>query len=605
MNNATKRMVSAALTATLALAPAAPCAFADTATPIVAQAVSWERLWGQNRYQTMAKIVQSGFTSSDTCVIACGSDFGDALIATGLAGSLRCPVILSATYDLSPDASQEISRLGASHAVIVGNQDAIADNVVDQLNALGVQSERVAGADLQATSAAVMRHLRASNKKSDTVVVASGLTFPDALSLGPWAWSSASPVLLCGSDKALSAEQVQELRADGGIRRIVIAGGPAAVASGVEETLGADFEVIRLGGANRYETSRLVAEWELQQGMSLKYPTIASGQNYPDALAGAAFAGNMNSVLLVADSNDDDSLKLLSNNSSSISSGYLLGGTSTLAITDPLGNGSTKKGRTTTKGNGTVQELIDFMKMACNDWSLGYDQSSRWDVYDGGECDCASLVYTALWTSGILTEPDEDERYGMTSTLCNDLTEVGWSILPADMSLARPGDILLNESSHVAVVVSGQGEEALIAHASGDEYGGATGGAAGDQLQKASEDGETKDGETKVDKIYDNSWDMILRLLQPGESADYSSYSNSRNGSSSNNSSSSSRQNGNSWYDGWSDDDWWDDGSSWDDDSSWGGSSWGGSSWDNSSSGDSSWDDDSSDDEDWYGDYWY
>jgi hypothetical protein len=37
------------------------------------------------------------------------------------------------------------------------------------------------------------------------------------------------------------------------------------------------------------------------------------------------------------------------------------------------------------------------------------------------------------------------------------LTKRGWTRLPADLSTARPGDILLNDNYHTAAVISGKG----------------------------------------------------------------------------------------------------------------------------------------------------
>ena len=67
------------------------------------------------------------------------------------------------------------------------------------------------------------------------------------------------------------------------------------VSAAVETALGAYGEVTRVAGSNRYETAAAIAE---------AYPTvdglyIASGQNWPDALAGAARAGSEDVPILL------------------------------------------------------------------------------------------------------------------------------------------------------------------------------------------------------------------------------------------------------------------------------------------------------------------
>ena len=39
-----------------------------------------------------------------------------------------------------------------------------------------------------------------------------------------------------------------------------------------------------------------------------------------------------------------------------------------------------------------LTKFCEWMYTACAVWSLGYDQYQRQNIYDGGECDCSSLV---------------------------------------------------------------------------------------------------------------------------------------------------------------------------------------------------------------------
>ena len=147
--------------------------------------------------------------------------------------------------------------------------------------------------------------------------------------------------------------------------------------------------------------------------------------------------------------------------------------------------------------------FCERMRYWCDDADLGYDQIERWSVYTGGECDCSSLVITALREAGFDTG-------GATYTgdLSWNLTQRGWARLSPQISTARPGDILLSDVNHVAAVVSGWGWWATIAEAWLDENGGIYYGQAGDQTGL----------ETRTRGIYDFPWDCILRYA--GESED-------------------------------------------------------------------------------------
>lgn len=157
-----------------------------------------------------------------------------------------------------------------------------------------------------------------------------------------------------------------------------------------------------------------------------------------------------------------------------------------------------KKEETTVATDNRLTEFCNWMFKACSVWSLGYDQYQRQNIYDGGECDCSSLVIWALKKAGFDTG-----TASYTGNMSENLTRRGWVRLAPVLANARPGDILLNDTYHVCAVISGYGLNAKIAQASIDERGCATGGQAGDQTGN----------ETNVKNIYTYSrgWSCILR----------------------------------------------------------------------------------------------
>lgn len=153
-----------------------------------------------------------------------------------------------------------------------------------------------------------------------------------------------------------------------------------------------------------------------------------------------------------------------------------------------------------------LSKAISAIDTACRVWSVGYDQSQRWNVYNGGETDCSALVIWALKQGGFDTGPAT-----YTGDLSYNLTRRGWLRLPANLGILQPGDILLNDTHHVCMVISGHGHNAIIAQASIDERGRASGGRAGDQTGY----------ETNERRVYSyrHGWDCILRYKGAGASA--------------------------------------------------------------------------------------
>lgn len=151
----------------------------------------------------------------------------------------------------------------------------------------------------------------------------------------------------------------------------------------------------------------------------------------------------------------------------------------------------------------SIAAFCELMRKACQDWSLGYDQGNRWDIRDGGECDCSSLLIWALRAAGFATG-----SASYTGDMSANLTRNGWVRLPFRMADVRKGDILLNDEHHVCAVIAGSGYNAIIAQASIDERGRAKGGYSGDQTG----------GETNTRRVYSYShgWDCILRYAGSG-----------------------------------------------------------------------------------------
>ena len=290
------------------------------------------RLGGDNRYQTMAKIVSTGFTTSDSVVVATGQNFPDALSASALAGALDCPVVLTSAQSLSPEASAEISRLGAKTAYLMGGTGALSQAVESQIKALGLSNvTRIAGADRIATSIEALSAVREAGSTSDTVILATGKGFADALSIGPWSYQTASPIVLVGNDGTITNAAIAAIRADAAIKKVLIVGGTSAVADDVAARLGGNYSIERLQGADRYATSTAIANWEVAHGLNWKFFAVATGQNFPDALAGAAFCGAKSAPILLTTKNSLNVMNAVVQNRVNMGACYILGGASAVS----------------------------------------------------------------------------------------------------------------------------------------------------------------------------------------------------------------------------------------------------------------------------------
>ncbi|MFK5691239.1 cell wall-binding repeat-containing protein [Ornithinimicrobium sp. LYQ92] len=251
-----------------------------------------ERVSGKDRYGTAADIADL-YAGADTVYIASGTGFADAMSGSPAAsrGVLPqtmntpdgdpAPVLLVRNDNLPGATINALNAIEPSNIVILGGTGAVSADVEGQLEAWG-DVERVAGDNRYETAA----NLAMLFGDVDTVYVASGAdeAFADALTGSARAGSENAPVLLTRPDGVPGSTMMalEELAPE----RIVVLGGTQAINDTTFDALGADE---RLSGLDRYRTAVAVSQIH-ETDVPVVY--IASGLNFPDALAGSALAGH-------------------------------------------------------------------------------------------------------------------------------------------------------------------------------------------------------------------------------------------------------------------------------------------------------------------------
>lgn len=233
------------------------------------------------------------FPAADAVVIARADDHPDALAGGPLASALGAPVLLTGRAGLHPAVRAEATRLGADRAYLLGGTAALSPQVEADLAAAGITDvTRLEGADRFATAAATADELRDLAGAPDRIFVVEGhhpdprRGWPDALSAAGVASLAGEPILLVTRDDIPQATMaaVQASGAD----QAVIVGGSAAVSAAVEATLAAHVgDVERVAGADRYATSAKAADLAVAADGDAAYPWLATGRDWPDALAAA------------------------------------------------------------------------------------------------------------------------------------------------------------------------------------------------------------------------------------------------------------------------------------------------------------------------------
>ncbi|PKQ29320.1 MAG: hypothetical protein CVT60_06015 [Actinobacteria bacterium HGW-Actinobacteria-10] len=258
-----------------------------------------QRIAGDTRYETGALIAAENIPTAHTVIIATGGKFADALSASGLAGCLEAPVMLTKNDSVPPAVVEQIQSLGAVNAIVVGGELAVSRAVADSLSELGLTVRRIGGADRYETAALIGREVMGFGQYGGRVFIARGDDFGDALSLGPLAYSARAPLLLVRPTAV--PDPTRSLLSVSAFSSGCIAGGAAAVSPQVASELETYIpSVERLFGDTRYSTSVAIASWSVANGLgSYDIVGIATGTVFADALCGGVAIGSRGGIILL------------------------------------------------------------------------------------------------------------------------------------------------------------------------------------------------------------------------------------------------------------------------------------------------------------------
>jgi len=196
-----------------------------------------------------------------------------------------------------------------------------------------VSTEQVVVSGLSRYDTAVEAAKRAYPDGADTVIIATGANWPDALGGAALAGAADAPLLLTTKDALPTSvfNEIVDLNAD----FAYILGGTNAVSEAVVDQLEtiSSMTVVRLSGLSRYETANAIAA-ETVDLLGSSYDGtafVATGQNFPDALAASPIAAANGWPIYLTPKLDLDPVVSAAMQSNGTTHGYLLGGTGALA----------------------------------------------------------------------------------------------------------------------------------------------------------------------------------------------------------------------------------------------------------------------------------
>ncbi len=261
------------------------------------------RLSGKDRYETAAAISGATYPKADTVILAYSMKYADALAGVGLAYKLNAPILLTNTHKIDRATLYEMKRLGATKVKILGGKNSISQKAVQDLIDHGIKKEnieRISGDSRFGTATAIAGKLTSSPKN---VFFVYGYNYADALSVSTVAAIKGAPIIYLPKDGKLDADTAKYLRSiKGKVRNAYVIGGESVIS---KEMMNAAVKACglskaaRVYGDNRFETCVAVNR-KFGSTLSSKTVCVATGANFPDALAGGVFAAKNKAPLFLA-----------------------------------------------------------------------------------------------------------------------------------------------------------------------------------------------------------------------------------------------------------------------------------------------------------------
>ena len=227
-------------------------------------------------------------------------------------------------FNIEPGTAEvRITGKGNYTGTVVKTFEITGIQVPDDVPAYNKEN-RVAGSNRYQTAMMVADELKAgfAADKFGNIIVAYGDNYADALSGGYLAKVKQAPILLTNEyNESHVIAYIQKNLEDGGT--VYLLGGTGVVSQRLENELKSECNVIRLGGADRYETNMAILRETGTEGGEL---LVCSASDFADSLSASAVG---KPVLLVGKAVVKEQIEFIK--ASGISKCYMIGGDSAVS----------------------------------------------------------------------------------------------------------------------------------------------------------------------------------------------------------------------------------------------------------------------------------
>ncbi len=298
-----------------------------------------KRLDGSDRFDTAISVSNEFKRLSDknnekveNIVLASAFDYPDSLASAPLSKIYNAPLLLTEKDKLNSKTEAQLKKLKIKKVFIVGGIGVVSQNVENKLKSMEITVERLAGENRYQTSLKIANKVldyRLANApieftgyKYRSIFLVDGYRYTDALTLAGMSGRNDTPIVLLPSNEDLKPSDVKGLnelinKATEGENGKEIATEKLGIYwflpyfnknffNGVPNC------IMRNANENKY-MANLSINFVNQSILDSNNVMIATGENFPDALAGGALAAKLNMPVVFSGENLKETYKDLGN----------------------------------------------------------------------------------------------------------------------------------------------------------------------------------------------------------------------------------------------------------------------------------------------------
>ena len=248
-----------------------------------------EIIQGSNMYET-AGLIADKQSYNTAIIVNLDESIADGLSASGLSGATNAPILLTKANEI-PSATQKRLK-NVDKVYIIGLEKAVSKNVESKIKSMGIDVERLGGANRNSTSYDVAQKIKEIKKITSVAITNGKHGEADSISIASEAARSGMPVILTNG-KSISFPLNKQ--------KVYAIGGDKVISDELVKSTNAE----RLGGSNRYETNKIILD---KFYPNAKEYYVADGYDLKNALVGCTIAKDK-PLMLVSKNSDKSALK--------------------------------------------------------------------------------------------------------------------------------------------------------------------------------------------------------------------------------------------------------------------------------------------------------